>query len=341
MKTRFILFRRGEVFYAEDTTTGKQNSLRTKDEAEANILLNAKNESFRQPVLNLHIARAYLTASDPAWSQRTWQAVMDQIQTHGRDSTKTRYHRAVTSNDFDLLRTKRLMETTADDFLAILKSGKVSVAHFLRRLHNLALNLGWLAIPVLAPALWPKLRTNEKRGITLEEHLRILAGEKNPERSLYYQFLWEIGAAQSDAANMVAENIDWQSRTLIYFRVKTGERAQIAIGKKLEAILNQLPTIGTLFPSISKSKDNARSAEFCRRCRMADIKGVSLHSYRYAWAERAKVAGMPERFAQAGLGHNSKAIHRAYAKKAQIIVPPLEEYEAKAAAATLQTVASA
>ena len=60
--------------------------------------------------------------------------------------------------------------------------------------------------------------------------------------------------------------------------------------------------------------------------------GVTLHCYRYAWAERAKVVGMPERFAQAALGHNSKAIHRAYAKKAVIIAPSLEDYEKKAAA---------
>ena len=46
-----------------------------------------------------------------------------------------------------------------------------------------------------------------------------------------------------------------------------------------------------------------------------------------AWAERAKVAGYPERFAQLALGHNSKAVHRAYAKKAQVTLPPLEEYE--------------
>jgi methionyl-tRNA formyltransferase len=39
---------------------------------------------------------------------------------------------------------------------------------------------------------------------------------------------------------------------------------------------------------------------------------VTLHSYRYAWAERAKTAGYPERFAQLALGHNSKAVHRAY-----------------------------
>ena len=43
---------------------------------------------------------------------------------------------------------------------------------------------------------------------------------------------------------------------------------------------------------------------------------------------------MPERFAQAALGHDSKAIHRAYAKKAIIIVPTIEDYERKAATLT-------
>jgi hypothetical protein len=38
--------------------------LRTKDEAKAKILLNAKNESLRQPILNLQIAKAYLIGSD-------------------------------------------------------------------------------------------------------------------------------------------------------------------------------------------------------------------------------------------------------------------------------------
>jgi hypothetical protein len=36
---------------------------------------------------------------------------------------------------------------------------------------------------------------------------------------------------------------------------------------------------------------------------------------RYAWAERAKTAGYPERFAMENLGHNSKAVHRAYARR--------------------------
>ena len=52
---------------------------------------------------------------------------------------------------------------------------------------------------------------------------------------------------------------------------------------------------------------------------------MTLHSYRYAWAEMAKVAGMPERFAQAALGHSSKAVHRAYAKGAIMEIPCLED----------------
>ena len=49
------MFRRGGVFYMQDSTTGKQTSLRTKDETEAKSLLNARNEAQRQPVLNLHL----------------------------------------------------------------------------------------------------------------------------------------------------------------------------------------------------------------------------------------------------------------------------------------------
>jgi hypothetical protein len=39
----------------------------------------------------------------------------------------------------------------------------------------------------------------------------------------------------------------------------------------------------------------------------------------------------PERFAQEALGHNSKAAHRAYAKRALMKIPSLEDYEQRAA----------
>ena len=54
---------------------------------------------------------------------------------------------------------------------------------------------------------------------------------------------------------------------------------------------------------------------------------MSLHSYRYAWAERAKTAGYPERYAQVNIGQNSKAVHRAYSRNAPVEMPALSEYE--------------
>jgi hypothetical protein len=55
MKNRFNLFQRSGVFYCEDTTTGKQTSLRTRDRADAVRLLHVKNEAMHQPAMNLQI----------------------------------------------------------------------------------------------------------------------------------------------------------------------------------------------------------------------------------------------------------------------------------------------
>jgi hypothetical protein len=63
--------------------------------------------------------------------------------------------------------------------------------------------------------------------------------------------LWEIGSSQSDAAALTAENIDWQTRSLTYVRMKTGEQAQLAISKHMAVILEQLPTASPLFPKIA------------------------------------------------------------------------------------------
>jgi len=87
---------------------------------------------------------------------------------------------------------------------------------------------------------------------------------------------------------------------------------------------------GPLFPHLSRVRAGDRATEFRSRCRQLGITGVTLHSYRYAWAERAKTVGYPERFAQEALGHNSKAVHRAYAKRALMKIPSLEEYEKRA-----------
>ena len=105
----------------------------------------------------------------------------------------------------------------------------------------------------------------------------------------------------------------------------------IHFGPDIEAVLRRLPATGPLFPYLRTVRSGDRATEFKQRCEGLSIKGVSLHSYRYAWAERAKQCGYPERFAQEALGHNSKAVHRAYARKAKVRLPSLESFERQAA----------
>jgi integrase len=214
--------------------------------------------------------------------------------------------------------------------LALVAEGTRSTSYYLKRLHNFAVGYGWLPGPIIANRVWPAIKWNERRAITAEEHEKIVAAETNDERRRFYQMLWLIGASQTDAANLTAEQVNWTGKVLRYQRTKLKENAPAAyvgIGPKLEALLKELPPVGPLFPKVATTPQKDRSTKFAKRCALLGIKGVSLHSYRYAWAERAFAAGMPERFAMAVLGHSSTAVHRGYARKAHVIAPTLESFE--------------
>src|SRR5262249_39760473 len=143
------------------------------------------------------------------------------------------------------IRNKPLAQTNGEDLLTIIHANGNCVAHYLRRLHNLALDLGWLPWPILAKRAWAKIRSQSKRAITAEEHAAVIASEKNVERRAYYELLYETGAAQTDAANLTAENIDSKNGVLVYRRKKLGPFAQparLTIGKRLREILQFLPS---------------------------------------------------------------------------------------------------
>lgn len=329
MKRRFILYRRklGGTFYVEDTQTRKQESLGTKDRAEATSLLNARNESVRQPQLNLQIAKAYLAGTDSGVSTRTWQQALDAIVETKSGSTQDRWRRAAKESALDHIRNRVILETQADHLLTCLKAGTVSTNVHLRKLHNFCLSMNWLPWPLIPKRLWPEVRFKDKRAITSEEHQLIIEREKNPERRSFYELCWHLGGSQTDIANLKADDIDWPNQTIGYARKKTGSLAMIHFGPDIEAILRRLNSTGYLFPYLQSVRSGDRATEFKQRCEGLGIKGVTLHSYRYAWAERAKTCGYPERFAQEALGHNSKAVHRSYSRKAKVRLPSLESYE--------------
>jgi integrase len=331
MSTRYWIFQRKGVFYYEDTYSRKQFSLRTRDRLEAETLLAARQEAARQPQLNLQMARVYLSASDPVASTRTWGEVIETIIDMKDGETYRRWRVAAKDKALAELEKLKLLDTRAEHFLRVLKRGTVSTNVYLRRIHNFAMDMAWVPAPIIPRRQWPKVQHGEKRAITWDEHLRIVDREPNPERQAFYQLAWHLGASQGDLAHLHAEDIDWSTKTICFERMKLRGRGLkpplIAFGPSAEIVLSKLPRTGPLFPYLIGLRSADRATEFKQRCDGLGIKGVTLHSYRYSWAERAKQCAFPERYAQTALGHNSKAVHRAYARRADVTVPALESFE--------------
>jgi integrase len=328
MKLRYRMFRKASgIYFIENRVTGQQKSLKTRDKEAAVRIFNAQNEAHEQPAINLQIARAYLMASDPLVVRRTWQHAMDEIVKTKQGSTHARWLTGIKDKAFDPIRKTPLIETQAEHLLNVLSRGTVSTNVHLRKLHNFCLDMNWLPWPVVPKRQWPEVRFKEKRAITFEEHQAILAREKNPERKAFYQLCWFIGGSQGDIAQLLAEDVDWEHSTLSFRRRKTRVPVVIRLGQEASSLLKDLPSEGPLFPYLCMVRSGDRATEFHQRCKGLGIVGVSLHSYRYAWAERAKAVGYPERYAMQALGHNSAAVHRSYAKGAQMTIPALEEYE--------------
>ena len=122
----------------------------------------------------------------------------------------------------------------------------------------------------------------------------IIARELNPERRAFYELAWDLGASQSDIALLEADNIDWENNVISFRRRKTGRLSQVHFDAEVEAVLKALSQSGPLFPYLQRVRAGDRSTEFKQRCVGIGITGVSLHSYRYAWAERARRCGYGE-----------------------------------------------
>ena len=320
MKERFRTVKRSDRdggFYCKDTETGSRTSLETKDRKAAERLVQHKNEALKNPHINRKIGMAYMAAADPKLVTRIWDEVMADIILDKQGPTLHRWNTALKDPAFKHIRQKVVITTLADDFMMVLRTGTVSTNVYLRRLQNHCLDMGWLPVPILPRKKFPKIKHKEKRAITWDEHCRIIAREGNPERRDFYELCWYLGGSQSDIAHLQAENLDYECRSFVYGRMKTGNMGGMRIGDKAWEVILRRPRTGSLFPYLITVREADRATEFKQRCDGLGIKGITLHSYRYAWAERSADNAYPERYAQRVLGQNSKMVHRAYAKKAQ------------------------
>ncbi len=216
MRTRYRLIRRGNRsggFYCVDTQTGKRTSLSTASEDEARQVVEAKNQTERQPVLNLQTAKAYLAGTDNGITTRTWQYAIEALTDTKQGANRQRWLQVMKDKALVPLFPKAIIETQSELLLRALRMGTVSTNVYLRWLHNFCVDMNWLPWPLIPKRQWPAVRFKEKRAITWEEHCRIVARETNPERKAFYQLAWHLGASQSDLAHLQAEDVDWEARS--------------------------------------------------------------------------------------------------------------------------------
>src|SRR5690349_6398646 len=129
MKKRYSLVcrgHRGGIYYCYDSLTKKRETLGTKDPHAAERLVDAKNEASHHAGMNLQIAQIYLRHSDSGLSSRTWQMVMDAMTPLKTGPTQKRWELAIRDAAFDLIRNRRLIDTTPEHFLVVLSQGTIS-----------------------------------------------------------------------------------------------------------------------------------------------------------------------------------------------------------------------
>src|SRR5689334_6799278 len=132
MKTAYRMYLRRRIFYAHHNSSGRQESLHTKNRREAEKLIAAKNAAENNRLLNLALAKAYISASDPKLGTRTWKDVMDHLCSKGKESTRDRRRREMATKPLQKLHDKIVTQTTADDFFEALRTGTNYTNHALR-----------------------------------------------------------------------------------------------------------------------------------------------------------------------------------------------------------------
>ena len=334
MKQAFGLVRRPwGVFYLKNKITGEQTSLKTSDKCEAQRILQAHNESECQPHFNLSLAQVYLNGADPKLATRTWQDVMEDIVAKKKDETRHRWETAIKDKNFDCLRNLPVGGNPPEHFDRALADGKVSTNVYFGGSTITPLAWNGCSNQSFRACNGPS-RCSSPNGPSRRKNTRPSScGSKTRAPGLLRTAVAHRRGAIGRGLPAGGRHQLAGTHDLLYAQ-EIERRAGLSIkptlfrfSAEIEGLLKRRPAAGPLFPYLCTVRAGDRATEFKQRCDGLGISGVSLHSYRYAWAERALKCGFPERFAQQALGHNSKAVHRAYAKHAEVTVPSLADWE--------------
>lgn len=98
MKKAYRMFKRndrGGVYYIQENGKNNPRSLETTDKAQAQRLLDAENQAIGQnSSLNLQLGRVFISNANPKMVTRTWQEAINELSTHGKESSRQRYSKS-------------------------------------------------------------------------------------------------------------------------------------------------------------------------------------------------------------------------------------------------------
>jgi hypothetical protein len=102
--------------------------LAPRSKAEAEKLLQAKNDANVQPILSRELAKVYMHAQDPQFAGRTWGDVARIIDFAYEGNTKTRFQKFLKSHPVQRLMDRKLMTTTSTDFMEVFAHPRAGVS---------------------------------------------------------------------------------------------------------------------------------------------------------------------------------------------------------------------
>lgn len=364
IKRPYKLWKRGDregVYYIKPKNGGPWKSTGSKDKDKAIEWADAECgcDDNENAMHHKKVAEAHLMKCNPEWVTNTWDAIAQRAINAPRQIGKVGKKRASTvitmtsywnGKRWDNIRHKRCIDTVAADFEKSLKGAGLGLIEFGQLLHNHATDHNLIPYPVMGKKCWPRaIRKNMSRALTEEDHRTLLKHIQDPqlapfkrasERNLpttpkqwrdewenWFWFLWWTGASNKDAANIRAEDIDWKANCIKFSRTKTSTKSTVAIGQSLRTLLKKLPTKGYLFPCLQNMTTSNRSRTFRILADWCGLEKVTLHGYRFGWAERAKETGMTTEDRMASLGHKTPQMAAHYDEGADYIPASIEIIE--------------
>ena len=158
-KKKYYLFKRKSCYYLQNKD-GKQTSLRTKDQREAEKILAslvATNGSAAAVVRKQ--ALMMLRENDPQYFGRSWGQLFDKyIARCELPNQRERLRRSLESPVLRSIRAEQIVATDPDAFMESILRLKRSIRYHVHLAYRYGIKINWVSRDLIAADLWPEVR---------------------------------------------------------------------------------------------------------------------------------------------------------------------------------------